>query len=95
MHVDVDIVLGRLSDKPMITFLNFNRMSFKFICIPIYILAGPGFSKHLAYRHSRQKKKQTNLEDIYDGSLYKQLCIEGELLSTHLRMFPSPLTLME
>lgn len=36
----------------------------------------------LKYRFTREKKNPHNIEDIYDGSVYKELCKEGGPLHT-------------
>ncbi|KAH3841159.1 uncharacterized protein LOC127880246 [Dreissena polymorpha] len=41
----------------------------------------PNFAELLKHRFQRKKKKPSNLEDIYDGELYKKLSSKGGVLS--------------
>ena len=39
------------------------------------------YRKNLTYRVNRQKENENNIEDIYDGLIFKELSEEGEILS--------------
>lgn len=41
----------------------------------------PGFFASLRHRFTRKKQNEENLEDIYDGNVYKELSKEGNILS--------------
>lgn len=45
------------------------------------LYARQGFREKLNYRFNRIKLNPDNLEDIYDGSIYRQLSEPGEILS--------------
>lgn len=40
-----------------------------------------GFREKLNYRRNRGKLVPDNIEDVYDGSVYQQLCAPGQILS--------------
>ncbi len=45
------------------------------------IMLGPGFSEMLQYRFTREKKSPHHVEDIFDGSIYRELSRDGGPLS--------------
>lgn len=45
-----------------------------------YLFQNPLVQPHLGHRHNRRKMNENNIEDVYDGELYKQLSAPGKIL---------------